>query len=231
MVTMGGGGMREHLTAITGPMFSGKSLELIKRVDMAEAQKKDVVCYTPTSRYTDKGDDKTRIKSRHGLEIEAFHLDSKLNGYKLFTVLSETIRLGFRSPDVIAIDEAQFFPERELWFAIDEMMHHYGVNFIVAGLTRDYAGSPFGAMPKILTMADEVVQLFAICNKCRSADGTRTVRMTEDKEQIILGSDIYNVHCSTCHWKFRKTEDELQHLEKNIHQSPSSRLKREEFSL
>ena len=211
--------MRRHLTAISGPMFSGKSLELIKRVDMAEAQRKDVVCYTPTSRYSKSGADKSIIKSRHGLEIEAFHLDSELNGYKLFSVLSETVRLGFNPPDVIAIDEAQFYPERELGFAIEEMMYHYGVNFIVAGLTRDYAGRPFGAMPKLLAMADEVVQLSAICNKCKSADGTRTIRMTEDKEQIILGSDIYNVYCSTCYWKSNKTKAELKEIGSKIYQT------------
>jgi thymidine kinase len=218
MAPVGRGGMRGRLTVITGPMFSGKSLELIKRVDMAEAQKKDVVCYTPTSRYTDKGYNKTRIKSRHGLEIEAFHLDSKLNGYKLFSVLSETVRLGFKPPDIIAIDEAQFYTERELGFAISEMMLHYGVNFIVAGLSRDYAGLPFGAMPKLLTMADEIVQLTAICNKCRSSDGTRTVRMTEAKEQIILGSAIYNVYCSTCHWKSGKTKAELKEIGSKVYQ-------------
>tara|TARA_Y100000310_G_scaffold322936_1_gene382669 strand:- start:143 stop:823 length:681 start_codon:yes stop_codon:yes gene_type:complete len=223
--------MRGRLTVITGPMFSGKSLELIKRADMAEAQKKDVVCYTPTSRYTETGADKSIIKSRHGLEIEAFHLDSRLNGYKLFSVLSETIRLGFNPPDVIVVDEAQFYPERELGFAINEMIHHYGVSFIVAGLARDYAGLPFGAVPKLLAMADEVVQLTAICNKCKSTDGTKTVRMTEDKEQIILGSDIYNVNCSTCYWRSAKTEDELKHIEKNVYQNIPAQVKRKKFHL
>jgi thymidine kinase len=202
--------MKARLTAIAGPMFSGKSLELIKRVDMAETQKKDVVCYTPTSRYSKVGVDKSIIKSRHGLEIEAFHLDSKLNGYKLFSIFTETIRLGFDPPDVIAIDEVQFYPERELCFAVDEMLDHYGVNFIVAGLTRDYAGRSFGAMPKLLSMADEIVQLYAICDKCKSPDGTRTIRVTEDTEQIVLGSDVYDVYCSSCCWKSNKTDGELK---------------------
>jgi len=223
--------MRGKLTVITGPMFSGKSLELIKRADMAEAQKKDVVCYTPTSRYTDTGLDRSIIKSRHGLEVDAFHLDSKLNGYKLFSVFSETIRLGFSPPDVIVVDEAQFYSERELGFAINEMILHYGVSFIVAGLSRDYAGRPFGAVPKLLAMADEIVQLTAICNKCKSSDGTKTIRMTEDKEQIILGSDIYNVNCSTCYWRSTKTEDELRDIEKNIHHNIPAQSKREKFHL
>ena len=205
--------MKSRLTAICGPMFSGKSLELIHRVDLIETQGLDVVCYTPNSRYTQDGGGRTMIRSRHGAKLPAFYLDSGLSGYKLFSALTESIRLGFNPPDVIAIDEAQFFIETELCFAVDEMMRHYGVNFIIAGLSRDYAGLPFGAMPSIITMADEVVQLHAVCSRCKSLDGTRTIRVTDSKEKVVLDSDIYDVYCSTCLWESQKTKSEIESVE------------------
>tara|TARA_Y100000590_G_scaffold323211_1_gene366071 strand:+ start:4441 stop:5094 length:654 start_codon:yes stop_codon:yes gene_type:complete len=205
--------MRGRLVAITGPMFSGKSSELINRVKLAELQGKDVVCYTPDSRFNKTTPRTSIIKSRSGVEVPAFPLDSKLNGYKIFSAFTEAIRMGFSPPDVIAIDEAQFFYKHELGFAVKEMILHYGVNFIVAGLSRDYTGNPFGAMPRIITMADEVVQLFAVCNKCKSTDATKTVRISEARDKIVLGSNHYNAYCSTCHWEHSKTPDEIKNID------------------
>ncbi len=99
--------------------------------------------------------------------------------------------------EVVGIDEAQFFDE-----ALPGVCTHLanlGKRVIVAGLDMDYRGVPFGPMPVLLAIAEEVHKIEAICARC-GAPGSYTQRLTEAKEQVVVGElDVYEARCRRCH--------------------------------
>ena len=99
---------------------------------------------------------------------------------------------------VICIDEAQFFSEE-----IIDLVNHIlmlGKSAIVAGLSQDSFGKPFGSMPHLLAVADRIISLSAVCSKCRGIGAaTRTYRKCESKEQVVVGgADTYEPRCFGC---------------------------------
>ena len=98
--------------------------------------------------------------------------------------------------EVVGIDEAQFFDE-ELASVCDEMANR-GIRVIAAGLDMDFAGRPFGAIPHLLAIADQVSKLHAICTKCGD-DACRSKRLTDQKDVVALGAnDTYEARCRRC---------------------------------
>jgi thymidine kinase len=177
------------IEVICGPMFSGKSEELIRRLRRAGfARQRVVVCKPATDdRYHD-----TDVVSHDGLSVSAVRLSQ-----------ASEILAAVSDAQVIAIDEAQFF-DAELTQVI-EILADRGLRVIVAGLDKDFAGRPFGPMGSILARADFVDKLQAICQQC-AEPATCTQRLIDghpapaDAPIVLVGAaDSYEPRCRSCH--------------------------------
>lgn len=168
---------------ICGPMFSGKTEELIRRLRRAQIAKQRVAIFKP------KIDDRfsqNHIVSHSSLKLES-HLVEKPG---------EILENSYDA-HVIGIDEAQFFDETLV--GVCRKMANGGKRVIVAGLDKDYMGNPFGAIPSLLVEAEQVVKLLAICMKCGSP-ANFTQRVSQDKGQVVVGeADKYEARCRRCY--------------------------------
>jgi thymidine kinase len=168
---------------ITGSMFSGKSEELIRRLRRAIIAKQRVQVFKPAldERYTAA---QVVSHSRWRLEAERVH--------KAAEILE---RLDPRT-EVVGIDEGQFF-DQEL-VSVCGRMADLGKRVIVAGLDMDFRGEPFGPMPELLAVAEEVEKVHAICARC-GAPASYTQRLSQAQEQVVVGAaDIYEARCRRC---------------------------------
>lgn len=176
---------------ITGPMFSGKTSELLRLLEIYFHQKRNVQIFLP--------DKDTREFS----EILKTHSGQFYGEPNLVSILdSETPNfikaLGRVEPDIILIDEVQFFSD----LIIDEIQKYfYHIKFVVAGLSKDYQDKPFGPMPKLLALADVVTKLKAVCKNCRDYNATFTYRENSIDSQILIGGEeIYSALCKKCYF-------------------------------
>ena len=177
--------MLQHYTSgsievVCGPMFSGKTEELIRRVKRAQIAKQRVQIFKPAMdvRYADK-----EVVSHSSLSIKAEPVD---------TAVEILIRIK-DSTRVVAIDEVQFFDENIL--KVVAKLAARGCRVICAGLDLDFRARPFGSMPQLLAMADEVTKIHAICTVC-GAPAVRSQRLTASKDDILLGeTDAYEARC------------------------------------
>ena len=97
---------------------------------------------------------------------------------------------------MVGIDEAQFFTEAIV--EVCEKLADRRMRVIVAGLDQDYLGKPFGPIPKLLSIADDVLKLKAVCMIC-GGEATKSQRLTRDKEQVVVGAaDHYEARCRLC---------------------------------
>ncbi|MGH7918573.1 MAG: thymidine kinase [Candidatus Dormibacteraceae bacterium] len=180
-----------RLTVITGPMFSNKSGELLRlaQVHRIAGRRVGLLKHSLDDRYSGAGE----ISTHSGLAEECAPVSS-----------SAQITLLAAGLDVVAIDEAQFF-ETALADRLRALVDG-GVTVLVAGLDRNFKGDPFGPMPSLLALADEVMKLRAVCMRCRSLDGTMTQRLIEgrparrsDPEILIGAEESYEARCRRCH--------------------------------
>ncbi len=143
---------RGRIEVVCGSMFSGKTEELIRRMRRAQFAHQKVEIFKPgiDVRYSD--DD---VVSHEGNSIPSTPVDS-----------SQSILLLASDSDVIGIDEAQFFDDGIV--DVCNQLANNGVRVIVAGLDLDFKGVPFGPMPKLLSIADDVLKVHAICVRCGS---------------------------------------------------------------
>jgi thymidine kinase len=181
-----GGGWIE---VIAGPMFSGKSEELIRRVTRATIARQPVQVFKPT---IDDRYHRVAVASHAGRTLEA---EAVADVAALRAALADTAR-------VIAIDEAQFFDATLVPLVIELADRDRRV--LVAGLDLDFRGEPFGPMPALLACAEVVEKLTAIC-RCGKA-ATRTQRLIggepahEDDPVILVGAaESYEPRCRACH--------------------------------
>jgi thymidine kinase len=168
---------------ITGSMFSGKSEELIRRLRRAIIAKQRVQVFKPAldDRFTAA---QVVSHSRWRLEAERVHKAAEI----LEKVDPRT--------EVVGIDEAQFFDEELV--TICSHMADLGKRVIVAGLDMDFRGEPFGPMPKLLAVAEEVEKVHAICARC-GAPASYTQRLTQAQEQVVVGAaETYEARCRRC---------------------------------
>lgn len=173
--------MSTHLSIIIGPMFSGKSSELIRRVKRAKIGKKKVLVLKPIidTRYS-----VSRIESHDGLAIDCINSELSLN---IFSINENY--------DLIAIDEAQFF--KGLYNFVKKQLN-LKKEIIVAGLDGDYRRKKFGEILDLIPLSNEVIKLSAICNKC-GKEAYYTFRKTNEEKQVIIGEkDIYEARCWDC---------------------------------
>ena len=174
---------------IAGPMFSGKSEELIRRVTRALIAKQPVQVFKPV---IDDRYDALAVASHMGRTLEARPVPD-------VAALEDALR---EETQVVAVDEAQFF-EPALVDLVDRLASR-GVRVILAGLDLDFRGEPFGPMPALLARAEVVEKLTAICRCGRAA--TRTQRLIAgqpahvDAPVVLVGAaESYEPRCRSCH--------------------------------
>lgn len=175
------------LEIITGGMMAGKSEELIKRVRREILAGRKVQIFKHTS---DKA--KNGIESREGKKLCAVSVKS---GRELESLIE-------RDAEVVAIDEAQFFEDD--YFISVVLGLSFDCRIIVAGLDLDYQSKPFGVVSELMSYADKIDKLHAICCKC-GKDASRSQRIvngkptTRDGARIMAGAeDIYEARCLNC---------------------------------
>ncbi|MDE5560799.1 MAG: thymidine kinase [Bacteroidaceae bacterium] len=176
---------RGRIEVICGSMFSGKTEELIRRIKRAIFAKQRVEIFKPAmdTRYSSED-----VVSHEGNSIASTPIDS-----------STSILLMAQGYDVIGIDEAQFF-DRHIVDVCNSLANQ-GIRVIVAGLDLDFKGEPFGPMPALLAIADEVSKVHAICMRC-GALAYISHRLVDVDKQVLLGEKTeYEPLCRECYRK------------------------------
>ncbi len=171
------------IEVVCGSMFSGKTEELIRRINRARIANLKVEIYKSAvdTRYHE-----TEIVSHNLNAIQSTPVTSSLN-----------ILLMMQNPDVIGIDEAQFFDDEIVY--VCETLAQKGIRVIIAGLDMDYLGKPFGPMPSLMAIAEFVTKVNAICMVCGDL-ATHTFRKSSDNSLVMLGEkDTYEARCRKCY--------------------------------
>lgn len=173
------------IEVVCGSMFSGKTEELIRRLKRAKIANKKVEIFKPgiDTRYHDEN-----VVSHNANSIRSTPITH-----------SENILLLAEGVDVVGIDEAQFL-DAELP-RVCEQLAQKGIRVIVAGLDMDFEGKPFGPVPHLLSIADYITKVHAICVKCGDI-AHFSYRTSQDKNKILLGEmESYQPRCRTCFYK------------------------------
>ena len=182
-----------RIEVVCGSMFSGKTEELIRRMKRAKFAKQKVEIFKPSldTRYSD-----VDVVSHDQHSIPSTPIDS-----------SSTIALLSSDIDVVGIDEAQFLDDGVVDVCND--LANRGVRVIVAGLDMDFQGKPFGPMPALCAIADEVTKVHAICVKC-GALAYISHRLVANDKRVLLGEQMeYEPLCRECYQRI-VNDNELQ---------------------
>ncbi|MDG0974316.1 MAG: thymidine kinase [Crocinitomicaceae bacterium] len=175
------------IEVICGSMFSGKTEELIRRLRRAEFANQKLLLFKPKldNRYAEE-----QVMSHNGSSFEAIQLEKANNLYDYW-----------RKERLVAIDEVQFFDSEIVQVASD--LANKGVRVICAGLDMDFKGVPFGPMPLLLSCAEYVTKVHAICMSC-GVPAQFSHRKKKDDNQVMLGAkDEYEPLCRACYNKIQ----------------------------
>ena len=181
---------RGRIEVICGSMFSGKTEELIRRLKRAKFARQKVEIFKPAldTRYSD-----TEVVSHDSNHIISTPIES-----------SASILLLATDVDVIGIDEAQFF-DNDIVEVCNELARR-GTRVIIAGLDMDFKCQPFGPMPALMAVAEDIQKVHAICVKCGSP-ANHSHRLSKSSELVVLGeTDIYEPLCRHCYNAAMKEE-------------------------
>lgn len=177
-----------RIEVVCGSMFSGKTEELIRRMKRAVFAHQKVMIFKPA------------IDTRYDVENVVSHDRNSIQSTaveKAITILEQATNI-----DVVGIDEAQFFDNDIV--KVCNTLANQGVRVIVAGLDMDFEGVPFGPMPALCAIADDVAKVHAICVKCGNLAYV-SHRLVQAKEQVLLGEQIkYEPLCRECYQKATK---------------------------
>lgn len=181
---------RGRIEVICGSMFSGKTEELIRRLKRASFAKQRVEIFKPSidTRYSEE-----KVVSHDSNSIQSTPVDS-----------SGSVLLFTSEIDVVGIDEAQFFDEG-LVDVCNELANN-GVRVIIAGLDMDYKGIPFGPIPALCAIADEVTKVHAICVRCGDLAYISHRTIANDKRVLLGEKTEYEPLCRRCYQKSMKEE-------------------------
>ena len=178
------------IEVICGCMFAGKTEELIRRINVLSYARKNILLFKP------------KIDDRYSTTEIASHAGSKVPCIVISEAKEILDHVNYDT-DVVAIDEVQFFDEDVV--DICEYLADSGLRVMVAGLDKDFRGEPFGVLPDLLTRAEFVTKLTAVCAKC-GAPATRTQRIINGKpasfnDPIVLvgAKEAYEPRCRHCH--------------------------------
>ncbi len=177
-------------------MFAGKTKELMRLVERAQIAGHPYIIFKPT---TDTRSPQGRIQANGGRTETAFEIPAN-DPHALLASLAQHESAHGAPYKLIAIDEGNFFPRNSGIERVVEQLANNGYRVVVAGLDLDWQGRPFGAMPDLLALADEVVQLYAVCMDCghdRARFPFRTV--ASDKQIVVGGTEAYRALCRGCY--------------------------------
>jgi len=170
-------------------MFSGKTSKLVAMVEVFTRMGYKVLTVKP------------KIDNRYGGKDEIHSHDHKktpailVDGEKPQEIIDKIVASGANK---VIFDEVQFFDKKKVLKVIEEL-RNMGIHVIAAGLLYDYQRKPFGATPDLMGLADERLELFAICQKCGSL-ARQTERVAGGKGKIVVGAaDMYIASCDKCH--------------------------------
>ncbi len=176
-------GRSGYIEVICGSMFSGKTEELIRRLNRARIAKQKVEIFKP------------EVDTRYADENVVSHDENKVKCTPVQT--AGQILLYDIDADVVGIDEAQFF-DMELVSVCNELANR-GHRVIVAGLDMDFRGVPFGPMPGLMASAEYVTKVHAICMKCGNL-AQFSHRIVPDENLVVLGeTESYEPLCRSCY--------------------------------
>ena len=182
-----------RIEVITGPMFSGKSEELIRRLKRARIARQRVACFKPD---IDLRYHRTSIASHSSQTHEA-------NTVANVERLREALAPQLHEIEVIGIDEAQFLDPSIIPLAME--LVQLGKRVLIAGLDTTFSNEPFGPIPHLMALADEVSKLSAVCMVC-GAPAIHTQRLGQSQELVVVGAaGLYEARCRLC---FRPFVDE-----------------------
>ena len=172
-----------RIEVVCGSMFSGKTEELIRRMRRAQFARQKVEIFKPSidTRYSEE-----EVVSHDHNAIPSTLIDA-----------SAQILLLATDIDVVGIDEAQFFDEG-LVDVCNELANR-GVRVIVAGLDMDYKGVPFGPIPSLCAIADEVTKVHAICVRCGALAYVSHRKVSNDRRVLLGETDEYEPLCRECY--------------------------------
>lgn len=183
-----------YIEVVVGPMYSGKSEELIRRLKRAKIAKQNVMVFKP------------QIDDRYSKEDVVSHSGDKINAIPI-SKSSQIYDYIDEKTQVVGIDEVQFFDEEIVDIAIN--LADKGIRVIAAGLDMDFKGQPFGPTPKLLASAEFVDKIQAICSVC-GQPATRSQRLINgeparyDDPIIQVGAvESYEARCRKCHLVYK----------------------------
>ena len=170
------------IEVICGSMFSGKTEELLRRLKRSNFAKLKIETFKPA---TDTRYDNINVVSHDENFIKSTIVK---NSYEILELI--------KNPDIVAIDEAQFFTD-DLSITCNNLAN-LGVRVIVAGLDMDFKGNPFGYMPKLLSISDHITKVHAICVDCGNI-ANYSFRTSNNSELVSLGEkNNYKALCRRC---------------------------------
>ena len=181
------------IEVICGSMFSGKTEELIRRLKRAKIAKLKVEIFKPgvDTRYSEEDVVSHNATALHSIPVES----------------ANEILFYASDVDVIGIDEAQFLDD-ELPNVCQQLANQ-GVRVIIAGLDMDFMGKPFGPMPTLMAIAEDVTKVHAICVRC-GGQAQFSHRIIEGDKLVVLGeTESYEPLCRDCYLKAQKERESL----------------------
>ena len=171
------------IEVICGSMFSGKTEELIRRLKRAQFANQKIAIFKPSIdvRYSD---------------VEVVSHD--LHSLKSTPITDAKFMLEIPAEiEVVGIDEAQFFGENIV--EVCQALANRGVRVIIAGLDTDFTGKPFGPMPSLMAIAEDVQKVHAICVRCGNL-ANHSHRLSKNADLVVLGEkDVYEPLCRDCY--------------------------------
>lgn len=177
-----------HIEVICGSMFSGKTEELIRRLNRALIARQKVEIFKPA---LDKRYHHANVMSHNEASIRSTPVQH-----------ADDIILLSGNCDVVGIDEVQFFDQQIV--EVVNVLARSGKRVIVAGLDMDFEGNPFEPMPQLMAIAEYVTKVHAICMKC-GALASYSFRLSDSKEKVMLGEkESYEARCRRCFYEDKK---------------------------
>lgn len=184
---------RGWIEVICGSMFSGKTEELLRRLNRARIAKQKIEIFKPQIdvRYSE-----TEVVSHDENAIPSTPVDTALN---ILLFVSDDV-------DVVGIDEAQFFDNTLV--EVCNQLANRGIRVIVAGLDMDFLGKPFGPMPALMAIAEYVTKVHAICMSCGNLAQYSHRKIKSDKLVLLGETTEYEPLCRECYIKALKNQNQ-----------------------